>query len=63
MWALVFIYFYDTTPYVEAVTVHTSMVECFHAREALAADVGKGDGYFKAGKQARCINLNEDTDT
>ena len=63
MWALVFIYFYDTTPYVEAVTVHTSMVECFHAREELAADVGKGDGYFKAGQQALCINLNEDTDT
>ena len=63
MWELVFIYFYDTTPYVEAVTVHTSMIECFHAREALADEVGKGAGYFKAGQQALCINLNEDTDT
>ncbi len=63
MWALVFIYFYDTVPYVEAVTVHTSMTECFQSREALSADVGKGNGYFKAGQQALCINLNEDTDT
>ena len=57
MWALVFIYFYDTTPYVEPVTLHTSMVECFQAREALADDVGKGAGYFKAGQQAICINM------
>lgn len=63
MWALVFIYFYGTTPYVEPVTTHTSMIECFHAREALADDVGRGDGYFKAGQQAICINLNEDTST
>lgn len=63
MWALVFIYFYDTTPYIEAVTIHATMVECFHAREALADDVGKGNGYFKTGQQAICINLNEDTDT
>lgn len=63
MWALVFIYFYDTTPYVEPVTLHNSMVECFYAREALADEVGKGNGYFKTGQQAICINLNEDTDT
>ena len=61
MWALVFIYFYDAVPYVEPVTLHTSMIECFHAREALAVEVGKGDGYFKAGQQAICINMN-DTD-
>ena len=59
MWVLVFIYFFDTTPYVEAVTVHITMVECFRAREALAEDVGKGNGHFKAGQQAICINLNE----
>jgi hypothetical protein len=35
------------------------MVECFYAREALADEVGKGDGYFKAGQQALCINMNE----
>ena len=63
MWALVFVYFYDTVPYVEAVTVHTSMVECFYAREALSDEVGKGNGYFAAGQQALCINLNEDTST
>jgi hypothetical protein len=56
-WALVFIYFYDATPYVETVTLHSTMTECFHAREALAAEVGKGDGYFKAGQQAICINM------
>ena len=58
MWILVFIYFYDATPYVERVTSHPTMVECFHAREALAIDVGKGDGYFKSGQQAVCINMN-----
>ena len=63
MWALVFIYFYDTVPYVEPVTLHNSMTECFYAREALADEVGKGGGYFKAGQQALCINLNEDTST
>ena len=59
MWALVFIYFYDTTPYSELVTLHTSMTECFHAREALAEEVGKGNGYFKPEQQAICINMNE----
>ena len=59
MWVLVFIYFYDAMPYVEAVTAHGTMTECFYAREALANEVGKGDGYFKAGQQAICINMNE----
>ena len=62
MWVLVFIYFYDTVPYVEKVTAHTSMIECFQAREALADEVGRGAGYFKAGQQAICINLGEETD-
>ena len=57
MWILVFIYFYDAIPYVEKVSIHGNMVECFQAREALAAEVGKGDGYFKAGQQAICINM------
>ena len=59
MWALVFIYFYDTIPYSELVTTHSTMTECFYAREALSDDVGKGGGYFKLGQQALCINLNE----
>ena len=42
MWVLVFVYFYETTPYIEAVTVHSSMVECFYAREALSDEVGRG---------------------
>lgn len=63
MWALVFIYFYDTTPYIEPVSLHTTIVECFYAREALSDEVGKGAGYFKAGQQAICINLDEDTST
>jgi hypothetical protein len=61
MWVLVFIYFYDMTPYVEPVTSHTSMIECFQAREALAQEVGRGNGYFKAGQQALCINLREES--
>jgi len=63
MWALVFIYFYDTIPYVETVTVHDNMIECFQAREALSEEVGKGNGYFKPGQQAICIGMNESTDT
>ncbi len=59
MWALVFIYFYDAKPYVETVTLHSDMTECFYAREELADEVGKGDGYFKASQQALCINMNE----
>lgn len=62
MWVLVFIYFYDMNPYIEAVTAHTTMTECFRAREALAAEVGHGAGYFKAGQQALCINLSEKSD-
>jgi len=58
MWVLVFVYFYDAVPYVEKVSTHTDMVECFHAREALAFEVGKGDGYFKPEQQAICINMN-----
>jgi hypothetical protein len=63
MWVLVFIYFYDGIPYVEKVTEHSSMTECFRSREALADEVGKGAGYFKAGQQALCINLSEDIST
>ena len=57
MWVLVFIYFYDTIPYVETVTAHDTMTECFQAREALSADVGKGSGYFYPGQQALCIGM------
>ena len=59
MWVLVFIYFYDTTPYVETVTVHDNMIECFHAREALSEEVGKGAGYFKPGQQALSIGMQD----
>ena len=59
MWTLVFVYFFEVTPFVELVSVHTSMTECFQAREALAAKVGKGAGYFKAGQQALCIGMTD----
>jgi len=59
MWVLVFIYFYDTIPYVEAVTKHNTMTECFQAREALSEEVGKGGGYFNAGQQALCIGMQD----
>jgi hypothetical protein len=61
MWTLVFIYFFEVTPYVELVSVHTSMTECFQARESLSEEVGKGNGYFKSGQQAICISMT-DTD-
>lgn len=63
MWVLVFIYFYDATPYVEKVSTYPTMTECFQAREALAAEVGKGNGYFKAEQQAICINMNNAEET
>jgi len=44
-------------PYVEQVTKHNSMTECFHARELLSEEVGKGSGYFKSGQQALCISM------
>ena len=59
MWTLVFIFFFDAQPYVELVSVHTSMTECFQARESLSKEVGNGIGYFKAEQQAICINMNE----
>ena len=59
MWTLVFIYFFEVTPYVELVSVHTSMTECFQARESLSEEIGKGMGYFKPEQQAICINMNE----
>ena len=59
MWILVFIYFYDTMPYVEKVTVADTMENCFRARHALSMEVGKGDGHFKAGQQAICINMEQ----
>ena len=59
MWTLVFIYFFEVTPYVELVSTHTSMTECFQARESLSEEVGKGIVYFKAEQQAICINMNE----
>tara|TARA_B100000497_G_C7638000_1_gene383509 strand:- start:914 stop:1102 length:189 start_codon:yes stop_codon:yes gene_type:complete len=58
MWTLVFIYFYEVTPYVELVSTHTNMVECFQAREELSEFHGMGGGYFKPEQQAICINMN-----
>tara|TARA_X000001036_G_scaffold136390_1_gene129179 strand:- start:1195 stop:1383 length:189 start_codon:yes stop_codon:yes gene_type:complete len=59
MWVLVFVYFYDATPYVEKVSQHRNIHECFYAREALSEEVGKGNGYFLPEQQAICINMNE----
>mgnify|MGYP003975975713 CR=1 FL=1 len=57
MWVLVFIYFYETMPFVEKVIVADTMENCFLAREALSMDVGKGNGYFIEGQQAVCIKI------
>lgn len=35
-----------------------SMANCFHARDALSAEVGEGWGNFKPGQQAICITLD-----
>lgn len=59
MWTLVFVYFFEVTPYVDLVSTHTSMADCFQAREALSESHGKGVGYFKPEQQAICINMNE----
>ena len=59
MWVLVFVYFYDTFPYVETITAHDTMTDCFYAREALSEEVGLGGGYSKPGQQALCIGMNE----
>ena len=59
MWVLVFIYFYDAVPYVDAASGHPNMMECFQARETLSKEVGKGNGYFKPEQQAICINMND----
>lgn len=58
MWTLVFIYFFEVTPYVELVSTHTSMTACFQARERLSEFHGKGGGHFKPEQQAICINRN-----
>ena len=60
MWVLVFIYFYETIPYVEKVSVHANITECFFAREALSGEVGKGGGYFNLEQQAMCIQVTSD---
>ena len=57
MWVLVFIYFYETMPYVEKITVADTMENCFKAREALSEYHGLGSGYFDTGTQAVCIEL------
>ncbi len=59
MWSLVFVYFYDAVPYVELVGNFDTMYECFYAREDLSKEVGNGNGYFKGGQQALCINMTE----
>jgi hypothetical protein len=63
MWVLVFIYFYETVPYVERVTAPDTMINCFKAREALSEQLGKGDGYFDLEQQAVCIQVLPDEET
>ena len=63
MWLLVFIYFYQTIPFVETVTVADTMTNCFKSRDALSTQIGKGDGYFKLQHQAVCIQITPDEKT
>ena len=55
MWVLLFVYLYDTMPYVETHSQHTSMIKCFQAREALGAELSDRPGYFPDGQQAICV--------
>jgi hypothetical protein len=57
MWTLIFVYFYEEIPYVELVSKHSSMYECFNARDNLSIKVGKGNGYFNTGQQSLCIEM------
>jgi hypothetical protein len=55
MWVLLFVYLYDTVPYVEKHSQHITMVQCFQAREALGAELTGAPGYFPPGQQAVCV--------
>tara|TARA_A100001015_G_C14629940_1_gene571277 strand:- start:149 stop:322 length:174 start_codon:yes stop_codon:yes gene_type:complete len=55
MWVLLFVYMYDTYPYVETHSQHATMMKCFQAREALGAELSGKPGYFLDGQQAICI--------
>lgn len=55
MWTLVFIYLYNTEPFVIKYDTYESMYDCFGQREVLAFEVGGKDGYFPSGQQALCI--------
>ena len=55
MCVLLFVYLYDTMPYVEEHSQHATMVKCFQAREALGAELSGKPGYFPAGQQALCV--------
>jgi hypothetical protein len=58
MWVLVFIYFYEGTPYIQPAGRFISMANCFHARDGLSEEVGEGWGKFKPGQQAICIAMD-----
>ena len=55
MWVLLFVYMYDSIPYVEKHSVHKDMIACFFAREALGGEISGVGGYFPDGQQAVCV--------
>lgn len=55
MWTLVFIYLYANQSYAVTYDSYDSMIECFHAREALAEEVGGSNGYYPPGQQGVCV--------
>jgi hypothetical protein len=57
MWVLLFVYMYDTYPYVEKHSTHTDMIKCFYAREALGTELSGISGHFPDGQQAICVKL------
>lgn len=58
MWVLIFVYLYDTVPYVEKYNSYQSIFECFQAREDLGTELSGKPGYFPDGQQAVCVKKN-----
>ncbi len=57
MCVLVYITLQAGVAYSTVVDLPGTMTECFKMREMLSQQVGKDNGYFKAGSQAVCIQV------
>lgn len=55
MWVLVFIYFYETEPFLIKYGQYHTMYACFEQREKLGKENSGVPGYFPIGQQAICV--------